>query len=182
MKTRHPSIAGFSLVEVTLALGVVVFCLVTILGLLAVGANSTHVSAIQTSATNILTAVASDMESTPNITPAYTASGSLPVVKGTVAETSEIYGITVPAGGAGATSFKTVYIAEDGTVATTTATALYELNVWVRASSTASAQQETVARLMISWPAQVQVFNAAGTQLLNNPQGYVENVIAINRT
>ena len=41
MKTRNTSISGFSLVEVTLALGVVVFCLVTILGLLAVGINST---------------------------------------------------------------------------------------------------------------------------------------------
>lgn len=169
MKIRHPSISGFSLVEVTLALGVVVFCLVTILGLLAVGVNTTHVSTIQTSATNILTAVASDLEATPNITPSLAGA---PTAKGTKAETSTIYKIKFPAGGTGTSvAVQTVYVAEDGTVATSASTALYQLNVWVRGSS--STQQETFVRMVISWPATVAYTSA---------QGYVENVIAINRT
>jgi uncharacterized protein (TIGR02598 family) len=167
MKKKNPSQSGFSLVEVTLALGVVVFCFVTIMGLLALGINSTHVSTVQTSATNILTAVASDLEATPNITPSFASHAA----KGTVAETSKIYAITLPAGGTGTSqAVKTVYIAEDGTVATA-ATALYQLNVWVRASSTT--QQETFVRLLITWPA---------SSTYTSAQGYVENIIAINRT
>jgi len=171
VKKRNNSKAGFSLVEVSVALGVVVFCLVTILGVLAVGVNSTHVSTAQTAATNILTAVASDIEATPNITPAYIV-GSTAYAKGTVAETSALYGIVLPIGGTGtASAVQTVYIAEDGTKAASAAGALYQLNVWVRASSTT--QQETFARLVISWPATVSYTSA---------QGYVENIVAINRT
>jgi Tfp pilus assembly protein PilV len=167
MKKRNPCISGFSLVEVTLALAVVVFGIVTILGLLAVGINSTHVSTTQTSATNILTEVASDLESTPNITPSYSPVSA----KGSVAKTSPIFGITLPAGGTGAgTKLSPIYIGEDGQV-TTAGSALYQLNVWTTASS--ATQQETFVRLLITWPAA-----AAYT----SPQGYVENIIAINRT
>jgi hypothetical protein len=169
MKKRNTAISGFSLVEVTFALGVVVFCLVTILGLLAVGLNSTHVSTIQTSATNILTAVASDLEAAPNITPTLTG---IPYAKGTVSKASLIYGITIPAGGTGSSqAVQTIYIGENGQKVASSATALYVLNVWVRASS--STQQETFARMVISWPASVPYTSA---------QGYVENIIAINRT
>jgi Tfp pilus assembly protein PilV len=166
MKKRNHPCSGFSLVEVTLAMGVVVFCLVTVLGLLAVGVNTTHVSTAQTSATNILNAVASDVEATPNITPAYTPVSA----KGAVAETSPVYGITLPGAATGASAVQTIYIADDGQVATA-ATGIYQLNVWATSSSTM--QQETFVRLLITWPASVNYSKA---------QGYVENVIAINRT
>ncbi len=164
MKKRASSQAGFSLVEVTIALGVVVFCLVTVLGLLAVGINSTHSSTIQTSATNILTAVAADLESTPNAIPP-TAKNSAPVV-------SPVYGISLPASGTGTSATPTtIYVGEDGQVTTTAASALYRLSVWTTGSTTQ--QQETLVRLLITWPA-----SAAYT----SPQGFVENVVAINRT
>jgi len=168
MKKRNPSLSGFSLVEVTFALGVIVFCLVTILGLLAVGVNSTHVSTVQTSAINVLTEVTSDLESTPNITPSYSPVSA----KGTVAETSPIYGIKLPASGAGASAIPTtIYIGEDGQKVATATSALYQLNVWTNASTTT--QQETFVRLLITWPAAAAYTSA---------QGYVENIIAINRT
>jgi Tfp pilus assembly protein PilV len=169
MKKTNQSQAGFSLVEVTLALGVVVFCLVTIMGLLAVGINTTHVSTAQTAAVNILTAVASDVEATPNITPSY----STTVVKGAKAETSLIYGIALPAGGTGtiATTPQKIYIGENGQVVASASLALYQLNVWVNTSSTT--QQETFVRLLITWPAPLAYTSA---------QSYVENIIAINRT
>jgi Tfp pilus assembly protein PilV len=174
MKNRTHAISGFSLVEVTLALGVVVFCLLTVMGLLALGINSTQTSAVQTSATNILTAIASDLQATPNITPA-TASA-----KGSVAEISPIYGITLPAAGtATPTAPTTIYIGEDGQVAGSASAALYRLSVWTTVAATS--RQETLVRLLITWPAQVAVFDASG-HLLANPQGYVENVVAINRT
>ncbi len=166
MRRHRPSTAAFSLVEVVVALGVVVFCLITVLGLLAISVNTTHDSTIQTSATNILNAVAADVESTPNVVWNYTNAA----VKGSVAESSAIYGIAVPASGAAATSTPTtIYVGEDGQV-TTAASALYQLNVWTTGATTT--QQETLVRLLISWPAAAPYTNA---------QGYVENVVAMNR-
>jgi len=168
MKKRNPSIAAFSLVEVTLALAVVVIALVALLGLLTVGITSTRASTAQTAATNILTAVAADLEATPNITPSYATH----VAKGTLAQTSKIYGIAVPAGGSVASSTpQQKYIGENGQVVASASLALYQLNVWTHPSSTT--QQETFARLLITWPPTANYTNA---------QGYVENIIAINRT
>jgi uncharacterized protein (TIGR02598 family) len=168
MKKRTRSISGFSLVEVTLALGVVVFCLLTIMGLLALGINSTQTSAVQTSATNILTAVSADLQSTPNITAAYSPASA----RGSIAETSPIYGITVPASGTTASATPTtIYIGEDGQTVASPGSALYRLTVWTTGSTTTT--QETLIRLMITWPA-VAPYTAA--------QGSVENVIALNRT
>jgi Tfp pilus assembly protein PilV len=184
MKKRKNSITAFSLVEVTIALAVVVFCLVTILGLLAVGINSTQASTVQTSATNILTAVASDLEADPNITPSYSpASAKGTVVPGTAATkftaatsyTTPLYGILFPAGGAGATTYTKLYIGENGQTNATAAAALYQLNVWITANNTNTVpiHQETFVRLLLTWPASVTYTSA---------QGYVENIIAINRT
>jgi hypothetical protein len=109
------------------------------------------------------------LEAAPNITPTLTGS---PYAKGTVSKASLIYGITIPAGGTGSSqAVQTIYIGENGQKVASSATALYVLNVWVRASS--STQQETFARMVISWPASVPYTSA---------QGYVENIIAINRT
>ncbi len=167
MKKENRHRSGFSLVEVTLAMGVVVFCLVTVLGLLAVGVNTTHVSTIQTSATNILNAVAADIESTPNITAAYTPASA----KGSVAEASPIYNITLPASGTAASATPTtIYIGDDGQTATSASSAIYQLNVWTSGATTT--QQETLVRLLITWPASASYKQA---------QGFVENIIAINR-
>jgi Tfp pilus assembly protein PilV len=155
MKTRRSSISGFSLVEVTLALGVVVFCLVSVFGLLAVGVSSTTASIDQTAATNILTSIAADLESTAK-----------------AGQTSPVFGITLPlANAATAQVSPAIYIGEDGQKAATAATARYQLNVWTTGST--ATRQESLVRLVISWPPQAPYANA---------QGYVETVIALNRT
>ena len=166
MKKRHSSRAGFSLVEVTLALGVVVLCLVSVFGLLAVGINSASISIDQTSATNILTSIAADLEATKN-----------PAPKNTTAQISPIFNITIPAGVSStgspvmSTTPTTSYIGEDGQPVAAVASARYQLNVWTAAST--KTQQETLVRLLISWPARATTATA---------QGYVETVIALNRT
>jgi Tfp pilus assembly protein PilV len=178
MKKRKRSIAAFSLVELTIALGVIGFCLLTIIGLLAVGINSTHSSTEQTSATNILTAFISDLEAVPNITPSYgAAKGTIATPNGS-ASGSPIYNMTFPAGGNGATSTYKFYVGDNGLTNTTAAASFYQVNIWITASntnSTASTQphQETFARVLITWPAPAAYTNA---------QGYVEDVVAINRT
>ena len=179
MKTRKRSIAAFSLVELSIALGVITFCLLTIIGLLAIGINSTHSSTTQTAATNLLTAVTSDLESVPNITPAYTPVAA----KGTVASPgglhgingSPVYGLTIPVGGSSTTTTTTLYVGENGLTNSTAAASLYRVSIWITPAnnSTYPTHQETFARVLISWPAAAPYTTA---------QGYVENVVAINRT
>jgi len=56
---------AFSLVEVTLALGVAAIALLAIFGLLAIGTQSSRVAIEQSASSNLLTAVAADLRATP---------------------------------------------------------------------------------------------------------------------
>jgi uncharacterized protein (TIGR02598 family) len=57
--------AAFSLVEVTLALGIGVFCLLTVIGLMPVGVQTNRNAASQTAATSIIAAAVADLRATP---------------------------------------------------------------------------------------------------------------------
>jgi len=154
--TRHT--AGFSLVEVAIALAVVVICLVALFGLLAVGVNVTHTSTEQTVVPNIISAVVSDLQSAPNPAPKGAATQSL------------IYGIALPATGTSNSATPTTsYLGEDGQP-TTAAKARYQLNVWTVAPTTT--KQETMVRILVTWPAQAAYTNA---------QGSVESILALDR-
>jgi len=96
---------GFSLVEVVVALGVCAFCLLTLMGLLVVGINGTSMSAQQSVAVNIATAVATDLRATPLSNQSYTPSLKL---------YSPRFGITVPAPTTG-NGMQTFYTSVDGT-------------------------------------------------------------------
>jgi len=63
MKRR--SKCAFSLVEVTLALGIAAFCLIAIFGLMPVGVQTNRNATPQTAATNIIAAVVADLRATP---------------------------------------------------------------------------------------------------------------------
>jgi len=65
MKLRGSLSAGFSLVEVTLALGIAAFCLIAVLGLVPVGVQTNRNATSQTTATNILSSVVSDIRASP---------------------------------------------------------------------------------------------------------------------
>ena len=65
MKLRSRSIAAFSLVEVTLALGIAAFCLIAVFGLVPVGVQTNRNATSQTTATNILSSVVSDIRASP---------------------------------------------------------------------------------------------------------------------
>jgi uncharacterized protein (TIGR02598 family) len=58
--------AAFSLIEVTLALGVAAFCLIAVFGLMPVGVQTNRNATSQTAATNIVAAVVADLRATPN--------------------------------------------------------------------------------------------------------------------
>src|SRR5438094_8087654 len=57
--------AAFSLVEVTLALGIAAFCLIAVFGLIPVGVQTNRNATSQTAATNIMAAVVADLRATP---------------------------------------------------------------------------------------------------------------------
>jgi len=61
MTRQHSYCLGFSLVEVTLAVGIAAFCFVTVLGLMSTGLQTQQASSEQTIATAILSAQAADL-------------------------------------------------------------------------------------------------------------------------
>ena len=63
MKKR--STAAFSLVELTLAIGIAALCLIAVFGLVPVGVQTNRNATSQTAATNILSSVASDLRASP---------------------------------------------------------------------------------------------------------------------
>ena len=67
MKQR--SWSAFSLIELTLALGVAAFCLLAVFGLIPVGVQTNRNATSQTAATNIIALVVADLRATPKIPP-----------------------------------------------------------------------------------------------------------------
>ena len=63
MKHSRTTLTAFSLVEVTLALGVAGFCLIAVMGLIPVGVKTNQAAIQQTTANGILSAVVSDIRS-----------------------------------------------------------------------------------------------------------------------
>ena len=68
MKNSLRSSAAFSLVELTLALGIAAFCLIAVLGLVPVAALTNRNATSQTAATNIIASVIADMRATTSST------------------------------------------------------------------------------------------------------------------
>jgi uncharacterized protein (TIGR02598 family) len=69
---KRASHHAFSLVEVTLALGIAAFCLIAVFGLMPVGVQTNRNATSQTAATNIIASVIADMRATTSsISPQY---------------------------------------------------------------------------------------------------------------
>ena len=165
---------AFSLVEVTLALGIAVFCLVVVFGLLTVGLNTSAISVEQTNAVNLLSVVANDLRTaskpfpqgsaTPSSdgfydSPIYQLPVPTPVPMATPSPTPTAYGTPTQK-----------LLDQDGhPVNPSDPTARYQLNVWLRPGV---GRDATVARIMLSWPASAAYLN---------PSGSVETLVALDR-
>jgi uncharacterized protein (TIGR02598 family) len=146
--TKFTSNRAFTLVEVTLALGVAGFCLLSIVGLLPVGLTSNQASIEQTMAVNVSSAIVSDLRTAQPM-------GAI---------SSPRFGLPIPAAG-GASSMHTVYLASDGTatavdnppVTTGSSVSRYRATVlfYPPQISAQSAGQRTATevRVLITWPA-----------------------------
>ncbi|MEI8309442.1 MAG: prepilin-type N-terminal cleavage/methylation domain-containing protein [Verrucomicrobiota bacterium] len=146
---------GFSLVEVTLAIGIAGFALLAIFGLLPVGLSSNQASIQQTEAANIVTGIVADLRQVPNAT-AIASNPSLSSV-------SPKYGID--AAGAGST----IFLDESGALESTAAQARYKAVAQLTQPS-AGQRTATYGSVIISWP-------AAAT----NPSGTVKSFLALDR-
>ena len=138
MKRSLQSTSAFSLVEITLALGIAAFCLLAVFGLMPVGVQTNRNATSQTAATNIIAAVIADIRATP-----------------TGNNTSSQFGIPI------GTSVPPIYFDETGQFATARGnTSRYQLNVTWNSSSFVGL---FYADLKVSWPAAATPANASGS-------------------
>src|SRR5437879_4142606 len=143
MNRRSQSSFAFSLVEVTLALGVAAVSLIAIFGLLVTGTQTHHTAVEQSSSSDILTAVAADLRATPK-----------------TSTTSTQFGIPIPAGNTVTTS--TLYFNSQGRSSTAlVGDSRYQLTIKFLANS-GGARTATFVDLRMTWPAAAAV-TAANT-------------------
>jgi uncharacterized protein (TIGR02598 family) len=150
--------SGFTLVEVTLALGIASFCLVALLGLIPVGLNSNMTAIEQTSANAVLSAIVADLRATQ----------SSPTNQSV---TSATYNIAIPPNPVSEPSGTTLYFDSTGRFhRTKEPTSRYRVDVVfpantsgaTSAASTSSDRAATLVNMEISWPAQAARENAIG--------------------
>lgn len=138
---------GFSLVEVTLALGVAAVSLVAIFGLLPVGLQTNHNAIERTSSLQMLSAVAADLRATP----------------GTGAGTSQQFQINIPSDPTAAAGSAALYFDEHGQFSNSLqADSRYRLVVTFVPNS-AGAHASTFVNLRLTWPAAANPANASGS-------------------
>lgn len=141
---------GFSLVEVTLALGIAAISLLAIFALLPIGVKTNHVAIEQTASTDLLSAIAADIRATPVTTP-----------RGGAA-TSPRFSIPVPANPVGSTTTTTLYFTSEGQFSTTLASASRYRVMVTFLPNGSGARTATFADLKTTWPAAAAIANAEG--------------------
>jgi|SRR5581483_6480172 len=135
--TQHR--AAFSLVEVTIAIGIVSFSLLTLFALLPIGLKENQTSASQTAATNMLTKVIADLRAAPK---ANANSGRFGITYGTST---------------------TLYFDSEGSSGTTlTSTSRYRCTINFPASP-AGSKSATFVDVKVTWPAAANLADASGT-------------------
>jgi hypothetical protein len=163
MKLFTHRVAAFSLVELTLALGIAGFCLIAVFGLMPMGVQTNRNATSQTRATNIMAAVVADLRATPKTAGTWTGtSPQFCIALGTPANlyfdtegrcSSDLAGSTSPCGVSWVPSLQTRY----------------------RVGVTfPSAGNLTYADLKVSWPAPVD-------PATTTPSGSVEIFAALDR-
>jgi uncharacterized protein (TIGR02598 family) len=130
---------AFSLVEVTIAIGVVSFSLLTLFALIPIGLKENQTSASQTAATSVLTKVIADLRAAPK---ANVSSGRFGITYGTST---------------------TVYFDSEGSSGTAlTSTSRYRCTINFPPSPPGG-KSATFVDVKVTWPAAAAVTDAAGS-------------------
>jgi uncharacterized protein (TIGR02598 family) len=123
---KHRSCSAFSLIELTLAIGIAAFCLLAVMGLIPIAVQTNRSATSQTAANNIVASVIADM-------------------RATTSPTSPQYGITFG-------TAKTLYFDSAGQFTTSLgANSRYRTSVTFPASPTGL----SYADIRVTWPAPV---------------------------
>jgi uncharacterized protein (TIGR02598 family) len=134
MKRSTICASAFSLVELTLAIGIAAFCLIAAFGLMPIGVQTNRNATSQTAATNIIASVIADM-------------------RATTSSTSPQYGITFG-------TAKTLYFDGAGQFTTSLgANSRYRVSVTFPSSPSGM----SFADVNVSWPAAAAPANASGS-------------------
>jgi uncharacterized protein (TIGR02598 family) len=145
-RTRYQT--GFSLVEVTLALGVAAVSLLVIFSLLPIGLQTNQRSIEQTASVDILSAVAADLRATPVTNP-----------RGNAASSTQ-FAINIPA--AGNTGSATLYFNSAGQLVPADSSPRYRVTITFP-SDGSGAKRATWADLKATWPAGAAIADAQGS-------------------
>jgi type II secretory pathway pseudopilin PulG len=150
---------GFSLVEVTIAIGITVVAILSVIGLLSVGIRSNRISVEETRASTLLTLVEADLRNT------LAGSGTsalfgLPLPYGTNASGGVMVNPVLAAG-----SFATTGLNEAGEPVAVTASPRPRYQIWVAYTRIPATNSllPLEARVIVNWPAT----NAANPAALN---------------
>jgi uncharacterized protein (TIGR02598 family) len=153
---------AFSLVEVTLALGVAAFCLIAVLGMLPLGLKTQQTGIAQTQANSIISQIVSDLRADVRLPPgqASKAQGQWSNLHGHWAQ------VATP---------DTLYFTNEGkqtgSINTTApADAVFRATITYRPPP---AETTSLAYIIVSWP--------AAQSDLSKVAGSVETLVAINR-
>jgi uncharacterized protein (TIGR02598 family) len=154
---------AFSLVEVTLALGIAAFCLMAVFGLMPLGVQTNRNATSQTRAANVLAAVVADLRATTKTSGTWTGTSTqfcIPLGTATTLYfdsegrcSGDLAGSTSPCGVTWAPALQTRY------------------RVTITFPSTGNL---TYANLKVTWP-------AAADPATTTPSGLVEMFAAFNR-
>jgi uncharacterized protein (TIGR02598 family) len=149
---RKRCTSGFSLVEVTLALGIAAFCLIAVFGLMPIGVQTNRNATSQTRAANIMAAVLADLRATTKTPGTWTGTSSqfcIPLGTSTILYfdsegrcSSDLAGSTSPCGVAWVPPLQ----------------ARYQVNL-----TFPSAGNLMYADLKVTWPAAATAANASGS-------------------
>jgi uncharacterized protein (TIGR02598 family) len=167
MKALGRQIAGFSLVEVTLALGVAALCLIAILGGVSAGLRTQQSSIQQTIANGVITELLGDLRADVRLPPGQASK------EGTSGFGLHGHWLAV-------SQPDTLYFTNEGKTTGTLNASTPPADATLRAKITylfPPAASTTTAKIIVSWPAAVDP-TAPGAPV---PAGFVEAFIAINR-
>ena len=138
MTSARPEISGFSLVEITLSLGVMSICLLAVLGLLPMASQTNRAAAADTAAASIATAVLADIRATPR-----------------AATISSQFGLPLNA------SSVLFFDAEGQATTTANNASIYRAEINFPTNSS-GANAATFVYVLVSWPAAAASATAAG--------------------
>jgi type II secretory pathway pseudopilin PulG len=155
VKKRFTS--GFSLVEVTLALGIAAFCLIAVFGLVPIGVQTNRNATSQTAATNIISSVVADIRATPNANPT-SAQFSINIPSDPTSPPTFVPPDVVPCSGSQTSATSQIrYFDSQGQATTSiTSNSRYRLIVTFVKNTTATATTgATFADVKVTWPAAI---------------------------